>query len=214
MLLTDAEARLVETRAAELERHAGVQVVAAVVGRADSYPELPWKAFALGTAAALLAAFVAAMLRPGWTGAELSTLEAALVLCAGGAAALAAAYIPPFARLFLDRDRADAEVRQYADAMFLARGLHGTAGRVGILLLVSLFEREVAIRCDQGVTARAPDAELQPVIAAMAPPLRRGAVAHALLEGLAELERRLRMRGFPKGGPDEIADELVQEKGR
>jgi len=145
---------------------------------------------------------------------DLSTLEAALVLCAGGAAALAAAYIPPFARLFLDRDRADAEVRQYADAMFLARGLHGTAGRVGILLLVSLFEREVAIRCDQGVTARAPDAELQPVIAAMAPPLRRGAVAHALLEGLAELERRLRMRGFPKGGPDEIADELVQEKGR
>ena len=214
MLLTDAEARLVETRAAELERHAGVQVVAAVVGRADSYPELPWKAFALGTAAALLAAFVAAMLSPGWTGAELSTLEAALVLCAGGAAALAAAYVPPFARLFLDRDRADAEVRQYADAMFLARGLHGTAGRVGILLLVSLFEREVAIRCDQGVTARVPDAELQPVIAAMAPPLRRGAVAHALLEGLAELERRLRMRGFPKGGPDEIADELVQEKGR
>jgi len=214
MYLTEEEARLVEARAAELERHAGVQVVAVVVGRADAYPEIPWKAFALGTAAALLAAFVAAMLRPGWTGAELSTLEAALVLCAGGAAALAAAYVPPFARLFLDRDRADAEVRQYADAMFLARGLHGTTGRVGILLLVSLFEREVAIRCDQGVTARVPDAELQPVIAAMAPPLRRGAVAHALLEGLAELERRLRMRGFPKGGPDEIADELVQEKGR
>jgi len=214
MHLTEAEARLVEARTAELERHAGVQVLAVVVGRADAYPEIPWKAFALGTAAALLAAFGAAMLRPGWTGTELSVLEAALVLCAGGAAALAAAYVPPFARLFLDRDRADAEVRQYADAMFLARGLHGTAGRVGILLLVSLFEREVAIRCDQGITARVPDAELEPVIAAMTPPLRRGAMADALLEGLAALERRLRARGFPKGGPDEIADELVQEKGR
>jgi len=214
MHLTEGEARLVEARAAELERSTGAQVVAAVVGRADSYPELPWKAFALGTSAALLAAFVAAMLHPGWADAELSALEAALVLCAGAAAALGAAYVPPFARLFLDRDRADAEVRQYADAMFLARGLHGTAGRVGILLLVSLFEREVAIRCDRGVTARVPDAELEPVIAAMTPPLRRGAMADALLEGLAALERRLRARGFPKGGPDEIADELVQEKGR
>jgi len=214
MHLTEAEARLVEARTAELERHAGVQVVAAVVGRADAYPEIPWKAFALGTAAALLAAFAAAWLRPGWSGAELSILEAALVLCAGGAAALAAAYVPPFARLFLDRDRAHAEVRQYTDAMFLARGLHGTAGRLGILLLVSLFEREVAIRCDQGITARVPDAGLEPVIAAMAPPLKRGAVADALLAGLATLERLLRARGFPAGGPDEIADELVQEKGR
>jgi len=214
MHLTEAEARLVEARTAELERHAGVQVLAVVVGRADAYPEIPWKAFALGTAAALLAAFVAAWLRPGWSGAELSVIEAALVLCTGAAAALAAAYVPPFARLFLDRDRAHAEVRQYADAMFLVRGLHGTAGRVGILLLVSLFEREVVIRCDRGVTARVPDAGLEPVIAAMTPPLRRGAVADALLEGLAALERLLRARGFPKGGPDEIADELVQEKGR
>lgn len=214
MYLTEAEARLVETRTAELERHAGVQVVAAVVGRADAYHEIPWKAFALGTAAALLAAFVAAWLRPGWSGAELSVVEAALVLCAGSAAALAAAYISPFARLFLDRDRADAEVRQYAAAMFLARGLHGTSGRVGILLLVSLFEREVAIRCDQGVTARVPDAELEPVIAAMTPLLKRGALMEALLEGLGALERLLLTRGFPKAGPDEIADELVQEKGR
>jgi putative membrane protein len=214
MHLTEAEARLIEARAAELERHAGVQVVAAVVGRADAYPEIPWKAFALGTGAALLAAFVAAWLRPNWPCAELSALEAALVLCAGAAAALAAAYVPPFARLFLDRERADAEVRQYADAMFLARGLHGTAGRVGVLLLVSLFEREVAIRCDQGVAARVPDAALESVIAVMTPTLGRGAVAEALLEGLAELERLLLARGFPKGGPDEIADELVQEKGR
>lgn len=213
MHLTEAEARLVETHVAELERHTGVQVVAAVVGRADSYPEIPWKAFALGTAAALLAAFVAAWLRPGWSGAERPVLEAALVLCAGGAAALAAAYLPPFARLFLDRDRASAEVRQYTDAMFLARGLHGTAARVGVLLLVSLFEREVAIRCDQGVTARVSDADLAPVIAAMAPLLKRGALMEALLEGLGALERLLLTRGFPKAGPDEIADELVQEKG-
>lgn len=213
MHLTEAEARLVEARASELERHAGVQVVAAVVGRADSYPEIPWKAFALGTAAALLAATGAAMLRPGWPGPELSVLEAALALCAGAAAALAAAYVPPFARLFLDRDRANAEVRQYADAMFLARGLHGTAGRVGVLLLVSLFEREVAIRCDRGITARVSGAELEPVIAAMAPLLKRGEVAAALLEGLAALERVLWARGFPKAGPDEVADELVQEKG-
>jgi putative membrane protein len=213
MYLTEAEARLVEARAAELERNTGAQIVAAVVGRADTYPEIPWKAFALGTGAALLVVLVAAWLRPGWTGAELSLLDAALVPGAGAAAALAAAYVPPFARLFLDRHRADAEVRQCADTMFLARGLHGTARRVGILLLVSLFERGVAIRCDQGVTARVPDAGLEPVIAAMTPALRRGAVADALLQGLGELERLLRTRGFPKGGPDEIADELVQDKG-
>jgi putative membrane protein len=214
MHLTAEEAHRVEARAAELERDAGVQVMAAVVGRADAYPEIPWKAFALGAALALLAALGAPMLQPEWSGVEVSALEALLVLCVGGAAALATAYLPPFARLFLDRDRANAEVRQYADAMFLARGLHGTARRTGILLLVSLFEHEVAIRCDRGIAARVPDAELESVIAAMAPSLKRGAVADALVDGLGGLERMLRGRGFPGGGPDEIAEELIQEKGR
>jgi hypothetical protein len=51
MYLTHTEADNIEQHTASLEAHAGVQVITAVVGRADVYAELPWRAFALGTGA-------------------------------------------------------------------------------------------------------------------------------------------------------------------
>ena len=47
-----------------------MQLVTAVIGKADSYVELPWKAFALGAALAGLVLVVADALSPRWSGAE------------------------------------------------------------------------------------------------------------------------------------------------
>src|SRR5258708_35863064 len=45
--LTRTEAEAIEARVAAVEAATGAQVVVALIGKADAYVELPWKAFAL-----------------------------------------------------------------------------------------------------------------------------------------------------------------------
>lgn len=44
--------------------------------------------------------------------------------------------------------RAEAEVRQHAQAMFLERGVFQTRDRTGLLLMISLFEHRIVILPD------------------------------------------------------------------
>jgi uncharacterized membrane protein len=59
MRLQPAESDAIDRRIVAVEARTGVQVLAAVVPRSDSYVELPWKAFALGTSLAAFGVVVA-----------------------------------------------------------------------------------------------------------------------------------------------------------
>ncbi len=202
MNLSETERRDIAERAARLEARTGVQVAAAVVGRCDAYPEIPWKAFALFSGLAL---FAASLWHPD------AVLGGLTFLLGGAAAALATVFLPGFARLFLDAARREAETRQYAAAFFLANGLSRTQRRRAVLVLVGVFERSVVVLPDSGLALA--EAELQEVIARMTPQLAAGRVAPALREGLDALEALLAAKGFAGGGTDEIAQEVFEEKG-
>ncbi len=202
MNLSETERRDIAERAARREARTGVQVVAAVVGRCDAYPEIPWKAFALFSGLALLAA---SLWHPD------AVLGGLTFLLGGAAAALATVFLPGFARLFLDAARREAETRQYAAAFFLANGLSRTQRRRAVLVLVGVFERSVVVLQDSGLALA--ETELQEVIARMTPQLAAGRVAPALREGLDALEALLAAKGFAGGGSDEIAQEVFEEKG-
>lgn len=213
--LLDAQAEIeLKQRIAALESTTGVEAVVSVIARADSYPEIPWKAFALGASLASLAAVAAALLEPGWEAAEAVAETAVAALAAGGAAALATVWIAPFARLFLPRARRQAEVLQYAQALFLEAELHRTLRRDGILLLVSLFEHEVVVLADRGVREKLGSAGLEPVIAATTARLARGLLKDALLEGLARLEQALAAHGLraQPGDANELPDSVIQQR--
>jgi uncharacterized membrane protein len=202
MSLSDTDRKEIAERAERLEARTGVQVAAAVVGRCDAYPEIPWKAFALFSGLSLLAA---SLWHPD------AVLGGLTFLLGGAAAALATVFLPGFARLFLDAARREAETRQYAAAFFLANGLSRTQRRRAILLLVGVFERSVVVLPDSGLALA--EAELQEVIARMTPQLAAGRVAPALREGLDALEALLAAKGYAGGGSDEIAQEVFEEKG-
>jgi putative membrane protein len=212
----DAQAEAaVRQRVAALERASGVETVAAVIARADSYPEIPWKAFALGVSLAALAAAAAALLEPGWEAAGAVVETAVAALATGAAAALATIWVAPFARLFLAQSRRETEVLQYAQAMFLESGLPKTAPRNGILLLVSLFEHRVVLVADPGARDRIGPAGLEPVVSAVTARLSQGTLQDALLDGLAALEAVLTARGFrgQPGGANEVPDTVIQQRG-
>ena len=50
--LTQQERASLEVRVAEAEARTEAQLMVAVIERCDAYPELPWKAFAVGASAA------------------------------------------------------------------------------------------------------------------------------------------------------------------
>lgn len=215
MHLDQAAETAVRERVAALERATGVEAVAAVIARADSYPEIPWKAFALGASVASLAAVAAALLDPGWEAFEAVADTAVAALATGAAAALATLWIAPLARLFVPRARLEAEALQYGQAMFLEAGLHNTPRRDGILLLVSLFEHEVVVLADRGVSERLGPTGLQPTVAVVTAELKRGRLETALVTGLARLEETLLAAGFraqPRE-PNELPDALIQRRG-
>jgi uncharacterized membrane protein len=205
MNLSETGRRDIGERATRLEARTGVQVVATVVGKCGAYPEIPWKAFALFSGLAFLAAM---LWHPD------AVLGGLTFLLGGAVAALASIFLPAFARLFLDAARREAETRQYAASFFLDQNLSPTQQRNAILILVGVFERTVVILPDAGLRDRVSNADLQDVIAHMTPQLAAGRIAPALRDGLDALEALLVAKGFAGGGgADEIAQEVFEEKG-
>jgi putative membrane protein len=217
MLLSKAEADAITARSAQLESRVGVQVIAAIIGKADAHVELPWKAFALGTVLSGLAVVIADLARPQWLTANVALVDAVTILGTGAASALLAVFVPAYARFFLRSTRRDAEVRRYAEALFLRHELFKTRERNGILILVSCFERKVEIVADLGLHRRVSDVEWRPVIARMRPLLRERRFAEALQEGLAAAEELLAAKGLnatvDAGAENELPDRPIDEGG-
>lgn len=214
MFLSAFETAEVDASVARVEARADIQVVTAVVGKADTYPELPWMAFALGVSMAALAAVIADWLRPDWVTAQVALLHTATILGAGGVSALAAVFAPTYARLFLRPALRDLEVRHYAQSLFLRHELFKTRRRNGVLILICNFERKIEILTDVGLHGQVTDAEWEGMIAAMTPHLRNARIAAALQAGLAALEALLAAKGFAtRQGENELPPGPIEEAG-
>ena len=214
MVLTAQERQEINDLARQFETATGAQALAAIVGKADDYPDIPWKAFALGAAMAALAVVADGVIRPDWATIHTPLRNVAAILVAGVLCCVAAIAIPAFGRLFLNRDRARAEVRQHAQGIFLQREMFATAGRVGILILVARFERRIVILPDSGIARHVSARELDAIIAAMAPHLATSQPVQAFRAGFDALAVLLNSKGLQlTRGSNELADGAVVEEG-
>jgi putative membrane protein len=213
MRLSAGESDALDRLIARVEARTGVQVVAAVVPRSDSYLELPWKAFALGAALAASAVAFFDMRAGQWATSATGLVHAVAVLGPAAACALLAVFVPAFARLFLRETRSHVEVKQYAQSLFLTRELFRTRRRTAILVLVSWFERRIEILPDSGLHDRVAPAEWRQVIDAMTPHLRESRPVHALEAGISAVERLLVSKGFrpDPDGANELPDRPIEE---
>jgi len=213
MHLAPEQARAVEQQIAAIEARTGVQVVVALIGRCDAYPEIRWKAFALGVALAALAV-VGVDLAPIARRPDLIAVIVT-ILAVGAANALLAQFAPSYGRLFVRHNRAEAETRDYAEAMFLERGLFATEARTAVLVLAGLFERVVVVHPDVGVAGRVEARDWQGVVEAITPILARGERAAALEAGLQTLAGVLERARIPapEGGRNALPDRPIQERG-
>lgn len=214
-ILSETESAHLNRLVSETEKHLDVQIVLAVIKRSDSYSELPWKAFALGTSVSGLMLFLFSLVFPVWATPFLVLVTIGGMLTAGLLLALTTTFIPSLARLFLTDHRADAEVRQYAETVFLSHEVYATAKRNGILLLISLFERKVLLLPDKGVREKLGEKEMGQVIEPMKQYLVNRDLKKAFEVGLAQIGKLLE----PYAGSEqadrsnELSNQIIEEEG-
>ena len=210
MQLSDEDRERLAGRVALLEARTGAQVVVSLVARSDSYPEAPWKAFSLAAALAALAVASWSVAGRQWETGYPVLCAAAAILGCGALLALLTVYCPPVARLFVDRLRRRVEVGQHARTLFFDRALDRTRGRIGILLLASVFEREVVLLSDDGFDGKVDPAQWQELTQRVALLLRHGGPVGALHAGLDGLEASLLASGFRgPGTANDLPDAIM-----
>jgi len=218
VVLTEKERQQINTIVARFEADTGVQAVAAVTSRADAYPEIPWKAYAMGSAFGAAVAALNPMVISDWTHASIIAFDAMVILAGGATLSLLAAFVPAIGRLFLNKVRAQTEARQYAQTRFLERELFRTRTRSAVLVVICRFERVAVILADTGVAQYAPPSALQEIETEAKALLARGGGADfgrvfELVFG--RLKPLLALGGFT-GAPlrdNEIDDDVVAERG-
>lgn len=210
--MSDEDRSRLDQRVSEAEKKTGAEIVLSVVDRCDAYPELPWKAFALGASLVGLTIFIIDMLRSVWISGASTLWSVGMMLAAGAACALLCVLLPGIARIFLDKERAELEARQCAESLFLSRELFATSKRNGILMLIGLFERQVILLPDTGLGSQLDKNMLEKIIARMTKTLASGMVADALEEGVQGLEEVLSAATSGKS-KNELSDNVIEEEG-
>jgi len=212
-VLSENDRSQLEKRIAEAERLTKTQIVLATVKRSDSYVEIPWKAFALGTSVTGLLVFsldlsLVARINDG---AVLISIVTTLAIAAF--VVLLTILFPGFARLFLSDNRAETETHQYAQSLFLSRELFSTARRTGVLLLISQFERKVVILPDKGLSKHVSKDDLKSIIELMKRPLAQSDFRRAMEIALDEFIRIIEPLSSDEQTDNELSNEIIIDKG-
>jgi putative membrane protein len=173
-------------------------VLAPEVGDDRSTP-LIWATAAalLLPALALLAGFRPEMLSRlfgGWSighaAAQDMAILSALLTYIGLQAAIfavvaALVWIPSVRRTLIPAAVKKARVRQAALDYFMAKDLHLTRERTGVLIFAALAEHRVEVIADEGIHQAAPSAVWDEVVADLVEGLKRGAIADGFVAAIA-----------------------------
>jgi putative membrane protein len=179
--LTDESKAALSEAVQAVEACSSAELVVAVRPRAGSYlhADLIW-----GILAGLAA--LAVLLYSRWEFDLVWFLIDPLIV--GALVGLAASRSDAMRRVFTRPVTRRARVEAAAKATFVERRIHGTTGRTGILLYVSVLEREAAFVVDVGVEALAATDAWKKAVSEIEEAVRQGADGVAVAARLRDLE--------------------------
>ena len=227
--LTPAELATIEAAVREGESRTSGEIFCVVAEDSSDYHGTPiaWAAgVALLAPAILLLAGVQvsapeALLYGGWTAAQVedigeATAHAALVgtlvlQAALFVAALLVVSIRPIRLALTPKGMKRDQVRRRAEAQFLAKNLHTTRERTGVLIYVSFAERMAELIADEGIHARVEAGTWDSAMAALTSGLKRGEAAAGFASAVRQCADVL-ASNFPVrtgDNPNELSDAVV-----
>lgn len=226
-MLSDQERTEIAAAVAAAEARTSGEIYCVLAAQSSDYRETPlaWAAGAALLGPALLLLLGIEVTAPasvtGWTAAQVgATAETAVRGALIGAILLQAVLFTAVGllvrwrplRLFLTAPGLKAErVRQRAQELFLAKGIHETAARTGVLVYVSLAEHRVELVADEAVDAIVEPGAWDGVVAELVKELRLRRPAKGLIDAAARCGDIL-ARHFPPGpqNPNELPDGVVE----
>lgn len=226
-MLNAADQALIETAVREAERRTRGEIYCVLAAESSDYHEVPlaWAAGAALLGPALLLLFGVTVAAPealqGWTAAQVgAAAEAAAHNALLGAvllqgvlfvAVLLLGMIPPVRRLLTPRGLKRHRVRQHAQELFIAKGLHATRERTGVLLFVSQAEHMVELVADEGIDAKVEQDAWDQTVAVLVEGIKRGAAAEGFTAAIARCADILAEHFPPDAAdnPNELPDALV-----
>lgn len=118
---------------------------------------------------------------------------------------------PPFLRLLAGKQRMDEAVTDGAVQAFVRYGVTETAERSGILIYISLFERQVVIMADKGIHKKVDPDTWNAVSARIALGMKEGRPTEAIIEAI-ESCRSLLITHFPPSAENlnELPDFIME----
>lgn len=212
-VLSENDKDLLEEKVTLAEEQTRSQIVLATVMRSDSYADIPWKAFALGVSVSGLLALAGNIFFPGWIQGMAVLIAVVAMLATGAVLALLTIFLPEFARLFLNDNRAESETRQYAESLFLSRQLFLTKHRTGILLLISFFEKKVVIIPDKSICNHVNTSDIQRIIGLMRDTLVKNEIRLSMEIAVDELTRIIEPLTADDKAGDELSNRIIEERG-
>lgn len=200
-------ARIAEAIRAAEKRTAG-EIYCVVARVSDSY-FFPAACFVLG-AILILSLPAAFALEYWWISLRLPVFVAAQLLAA--TAALALLWLVPGIRLwFVPRGLRYRRAHDNAMKQFLARNVHTTAERTGVLIFVSLAERYAAVVADSGINLHVPQKAWDDIVAGLVNHAGQNRLAEGFVAAIAAVGAHLETH-FPirPGDRNELDDHLVE----
>lgn len=195
------------------EENTNAEIVPMIVAQSGLYRDVQHRA---GLAVALsvltiLLGFEILWLPWGWHASNSAWLILATILAYGAGGWLGT--LVPMVRLFTSTERMQHKVRLRAERAFAQHAISQTRERTGVLILVSLLERQVFVLPDQPLFQRVPMERWSQIVQFAVGRLKTGDIVGGLCQGietcgilLAEI-----CPGRPGDNPDELSNELVQE---
>ncbi|MGL4488840.1 MAG: TPM domain-containing protein [Rhizobiaceae bacterium] len=207
-LMNEADHRLVSQAIRTAEEKTDGEIYAVLARRSDSY--FAPAAFAISVAAILGALICAVFMHYYWVQADTLVFIAAFV--AAWALALAILwFVPGLCRTLVPRRTLYKRAHQNAANQFLARNIHLTKNRTGVLLFVSVEERYAEVYADEAIDMRVAQEEWNSIVAMLIENAKAKDYAKGFLKAI-EASGALLAQHFPKSRDDrnELDDHLVE----
>jgi len=99
--------------------------------------------------------------------------------------------IPFLRRIYVSQKRMTAEAQRAAKTAFFHLGLTETAGRTGILIFISLFEKRAVIIADKGINQNVTPGYWQQQVSGIVKGIKTGKTAEAIIDAIAQIGDKL-----------------------
>lgn len=212
--LTVEEQERIKSTVQRAEQQTRAEIVPMIVPRSGFYRDAQhWAGLVLAmTVLTVLLTCESLWLPWGWHASNAAWLVLATILAYGIGSWFGT--LGPVIRLFTSRERMRHKVRLRAEQGFVRHAISQTRERTGVLILLSVLERQIYVLPDRLLAQQVPADRWSQVVQAAVARLKTRDIAGGLCEGIEQCGRLLAeiCPSRPGDNPDELSNQLIHER--